>query len=336
MNKTRTKEFTNIDQKVQEAQIKLLYKQTWTGLTGVLIVALMACVIFWQIIPQQKLLLWGGLSVLLTLIRGSIIFNFHKKVSISDKLNRWAKLHVFGTTASALLWAAPSIFLWPEDYSVFQLVWPILILPLSAAAVATYYTWNSSYISFLVITTIPLSLRFFWEGGFLFNIMGFLSLFFIAVLLRAGKVMHSASVRSFEFGIRNETLNLKLNNEITGREELNLQLQKEIIERILSEEKLSKKNQDLILLNDELRSTKSNLETSNKKVKDAIESINELSGLLPICASCKKIRDDKGYWNQIETYIRERSDAEFSHGICPDCAKEMYPKFNLNKNKEDL
>ena len=44
-------------------------------------------------------------------------------------------------------------------------------------------------------------------------------------------------------------------------------------------------------------------------------------------ASCKKIRDDKGYWNQIETYIRDHSEAEFSHGICPDCAKKLYPEF---------
>jgi len=49
-----------------------------------------------------------------------------------------------------------------------------------------------------------------------------------------------------------------------------------------------------------------------------------LSGLLPICASCKKIRDDKGYWNKIELYIGDRSEAEFSHGICPVCAEKLY------------
>ncbi len=53
--------------------------------------------------------------------------------------------------------------------------------------------------------------------------------------------------------------------------------------------------------------------------------IKRLRGLLPICSSCKKIRDDKGYWNQIEVYIRDRSDAEFSHGICPECIKKLYP-----------
>jgi len=56
----------------------------------------------------------------------------------------------------------------------------------------------------------------------------------------------------------------------------------------------------------------------------ALLELKILSGLLPICASCKKIRDDKGYWNQIELYIRDRSEADFSHGICPDCAEKLY------------
>ncbi len=58
---------------------------------------------------------------------------------------------------------------------------------------------------------------------------------------------------------------------------------------------------------------------------EALSRIKTLSGLLPICSSCKKIRDDKGYWKQIESYISEHSDALFTHGICPDCAKQFYP-----------
>ena len=65
------------------------------------------------------------------------------------------------------------------------------------------------------------------------------------------------------------------------------------------------------------------------KLQEALDNIKTLKGLLPICANCKKIRDDKGYWNQIESYIRDRSDAEFSHGICPDCAKKVYSDFLL-------
>jgi hypothetical protein len=65
----------------------------------------------------------------------------------------------------------------------------------------------------------------------------------------------------------------------------------------------------------------------------ALLEVKKLTGLLPICASCKKIRDDKGYWNQIELYIRDRSEVEFSHGICPECAKKLYPDLKLHNIK---
>lgn len=61
------------------------------------------------------------------------------------------------------------------------------------------------------------------------------------------------------------------------------------------------------------------------QLQEALANIDTLSGLLPICASCKMIRDDNGYWNQIESYIKNHSQAEFSHGICPECAKKLYP-----------
>ena len=62
-----------------------------------------------------------------------------------------------------------------------------------------------------------------------------------------------------------------------------------------------------------------------KELQDALANVKSLSGLLPICASCKKIRDDKGYWSQVESYIQEHSEATFTHGICPDCIKKLYP-----------
>lgn len=65
-----------------------------------------------------------------------------------------------------------------------------------------------------------------------------------------------------------------------------------------------------------------------RDLQEAVANVRTLSGLLPICASCKKIRDDKGYWNRIEEYIRSRTEAEFSHSICPECRKKLYPEFN--------
>ena len=66
-----------------------------------------------------------------------------------------------------------------------------------------------------------------------------------------------------------------------------------------------------------------------KELQDALAEVKKLSGLLPICSHCKNVRDDKGYWNQIERYLRDHSNAQFSHGICPECAKKYYPDYNL-------
>jgi len=66
-----------------------------------------------------------------------------------------------------------------------------------------------------------------------------------------------------------------------------------------------------------------------KELKNALDQVKQLSGLLPICASCKRIKDDKGDWHQIESYIRDHSEAEFTHGICQECVKKLYPGLDL-------
>ncbi len=76
------------------------------------------------------------------------------------------------------------------------------------------------------------------------------------------------------------------------------------------------------------------VESRTQELSSALSKVKQLSGFLPICASCKKIRDDEGYWNQIESYIRTHSEAEFSHSICPDCANTLYPDFNLYQNSK--
>jgi hypothetical protein len=75
----------------------------------------------------------------------------------------------------------------------------------------------------------------------------------------------------------------------------------------------------------------SKLEKTLDDLVEAQGKIKILKGFLPICASCKKIRDDQGYWNQIEAYIQTHSEAEFTHGVCPECAKRLYPDFFKKK-----
>ncbi|MGB9593571.1 MAG: hypothetical protein ACPL7R_05490, partial [Anaerolineae bacterium] len=62
-----------------------------------------------------------------------------------------------------------------------------------------------------------------------------------------------------------------------------------------------------------------------QSLQDALGQVKTLRGLLPICANCKKIRDDSGYWRQVEDYVHEHSEADFSHGLCPDCMRQLYP-----------
>ena len=69
------------------------------------------------------------------------------------------------------------------------------------------------------------------------------------------------------------------------------------------------------------------LATKNDQLRQALEHIKTLRGIVPICMSCKKIRDDQGYWNQLELYISKHTEAEFSHGICPECMDKLYPEY---------
>lgn len=77
------------------------------------------------------------------------------------------------------------------------------------------------------------------------------------------------------------------------------------------------------------------LQQTVKNLQTALAEVKTLRGILPICSFCKKIRDDEGAWNQVEVYVQKRSDANFSHGICPDCLEEHYPdEFEIIQRQE--
>jgi len=75
-----------------------------------------------------------------------------------------------------------------------------------------------------------------------------------------------------------------------------------------------------------LQKTEEQLRLRNIELEKTLSEVKTLSGLLPICCSCKKIRDDEGYWNEIEQYISDHSDLQLSHGICPECVGQLYPE----------
>ncbi len=79
----------------------------------------------------------------------------------------------------------------------------------------------------------------------------------------------------------------------------------------------------------ELEAKNAYLEKTNRELSEAMAEIKTLRGILPICSHCKNIRDDGGYWKQLEAYFDKHAGIQFSHGICPKCAKELYPEMSL-------
>lgn len=90
---------------------------------------------------------------------------------------------------------------------------------------------------------------------------------------------------------------------------------------------LLKTNEHLVMEITERERAEQELAKLVGELQEALAKVKTLSGLLPICASCKKIRDDKGYWTQVEVYVRDHSEADFTHSICPECAARLYPDF---------
>lgn len=104
--------------------------------------------------------------------------------------------------------------------------------------------------------------------------------------------------------------------------ENNITLQEKVDRRT---EALRMANRNLLIEIENRKRVENEKQTLIEELQKALAEVRVLSGMLPICSFCKKIRDDEGYWQAIETYIRDHSSAEFSHGICNDCMKEHYP-----------
>ncbi len=139
---------------------------------------------------------------------------------------------------------------------------------------------------------------------------------------RSIRIMYARFVIILVEDLTREKVQLHENEKL--RQELEQRVQRRTRE-------LSKTNEDLIREVAERKRAEEETEKVINQLREALAHVKKLSGLLPICASCKKIRDDRGYWLQVEEYIRNHSEAEFSHGLCPECAKKLYPEIFARK-----
>lgn len=161
------------------------------------------------------------------------------------------------------------------------------------------------------------------------------------------QLLPESSQTDFQNALNNGIKQLKLvlndNSTVTNQLELYIHRLSEgwllIGEPLNSKISSSEALNEISLLNNQLTNITRELQRKNRQLKEAAENIKKLRGMLPICSYCKKIRDDKGYWDEVETFITQHSGACFSHGICPECLEKHFPDFadeiveNNDKNK---
>jgi hypothetical protein len=105
--------------------------------------------------------------------------------------------------------------------------------------------------------------------------------------------------------------------------------------REIVQNRLKTSNSELERVVGELEERDKEKEVLIHDLQETMREVRILQGILPICVNCKKIHNDAGYWEQVEKYIQDRSEAQFSHGICPECAQQLYPEFAIDKIDRD-
>jgi CRP-like cAMP-binding protein len=187
---------------------------------------------------------------------------------------------------------------------------------------ATVVTSEAS--RFLTINKVDFERLFSESTEISFSIMKWMS----AMIRRFNKnFVDTLQLRNKEL----ERINLELENEIEIRKEKETQLN---IYKSQLEEKVFARTRELWESNEKLtheiayrKKTEAEKEKALFKLESTVTKVKTLSGLFPICIKCKKIRDDTGYWQQLEQYLQEHSEAEFRKSICEECSARYYPKF---------
>src|SRR5262249_45061008 len=182
-----------------------------------------------------------------------------------------------------------SILMFPVESIPHQAFLAFVLGGMTTGAVTAYSVKMGVFLAFTLPTSVPIAVRFFSEGDELHLAMGAMASLFIILVVDSARRVHTTIIKSLRLEAANQTL---IQNLTTARDEL-----------------------------------EHRVEERTGELREALSKVKVLSGLLPICSSCKKIRDDQGYWNQMELYIREHSEAEFTHSLCPECAQKLFPGF---------
>jgi hypothetical protein len=289
------KEITvELNNRIYPILVTQIYKRASIGTKATVINALILIFVLWEQILHWKLMLWFAMIVLVSLTRIILNLKYSKTVDSKKYIHLWGQLQFFSLGICGVLWGSTAIFLFPMSSTAHQVFIAFVLGGMVAGAVGVFSPIFSFFLIYSIPVLVPITIRFLTIGGEIHNVMGAMTALYTVLIIITAKRVNSST-----------TEHVLLKEKFAGRTA-----------------ELDCANRKLIQEIEEHKQTESELQETLKKVRT-------LTGLLPICSSCKKIRDDKGYWNQLESYITKHSQAEFSHGICPECVKKFYPDLDI-------
>lgn len=296
------------ESKFEQKRLKTLYRQHNVSLPENLLVAVCVVILFRQQIQPQLLISWFFAMACVLLSRFFIHrqYKSRKKDMLSPRT--WFLRCGISTTANGILWGILGVYANYNTPLIYFSITLIILAGVIAAAVATNSVSIPIFFGFALPIMMPVSTSLLLSGEFERIVLGVLTLCYFGVMTRSAIQLNKVILQSLTYRYEKLQLLDDLQNEKDQVMGLNEQLTLDIEHR-----KQTEKEKERLI----------------SELRKALDEVKTLSGLIPICSHCKKVRDDTGYWNQIESYIHKHSDADFSHSICPDCAKNLYPDMDL-------
>ncbi len=285
---------------IRREQVRLVFLHLPTMLLASFFVALVLAYMVRDVAALTSIVIWLTLIVAVAVSRIVLYFQFLKVRETCFPGERWGAGFLLLALCSGIAWGLSAFLIYPANNLGLISLFVLVMASLSAATTVSHSSIRFASPAWVVPAMVLYAIRSVLGRGEPHYLLGALIVIYLFTVLSYSfthnKAITAALLLKFE--------NLELLAEV---QRANALLNQDIAERKKAEGERTKLIGDLT---------------------EALSKVKTLSGLLPICASCKKIRDDAGYWNQIEAFLRSHAEVEFSHGICPDCFETLYQEFN--------
>lgn len=215
----------NLAWKVREAQVRQTYTQMVIGAITNPIGGVVMTVGLWPVIPHGPLLVWFAVLLLIQLLRFVLPMKYRSIEPTGQAVTTWSRLQIMVNGLSGLVWGSAFFVLWPSGQPQYQLILPVIVIGLSAGATAGYAPIRASHMAHILLSLVPLIIRFFAEGSTVHVMLALLASMYILTLYRIGHNLRRASTDALTTSFRYQELAATLAEEKAKTEALNAQLQ---------------------------------------------------------------------------------------------------------------